>query len=247
MVHWLMVKLLFLELLFVSALVGALLGALVFFKKPKYAWAVAVLAFAGMYWFDHSRWGAGRDVGFIVAITGILLPLPVSFKVHEWLVAFGRRFNDGADSKPVDILRHLRQPSWVATFIVMTVVFVVLDSSVLSRVRDKVQSRERDETHLHVRMGDVTEIGHITGVSREINYGTWDTNIRWWVKIAGSGDVYYCDWDGGYSGFSKGDDVEFIHTKSSDMDAMVYGYLVERHSKEQGHTASVEGSDISDF
>jgi hypothetical protein len=95
----------------------------------------------------------------------------------------------------------------------------------------------------------VSEIGYIYDEKRTIDFKSWLQNrrIKWWVKVSSTNRIYSCDWESGFSNFSKNDRVELIHKKSN-IDTNIYsGFIVGVSGKQRGRSAAVWAVDVEDI
>jgi hypothetical protein len=85
----------------------------------------------------------------------------------------------------------------------------------------------------------ISEIGYIYDLRRVIDFQSREETIKWWVKISSTNKIYACDWQSGFSKFSKGQIVELIH-KRSDISTDDYaGFIVGINGSQSGRSSFV--------
>jgi hypothetical protein len=235
MIQWLTNALLFAEFILIFALTGAVIGALIFWKRTRLAWTAAIITFAGLSWIARSGiLGSGRaDVDF--TMVALIADVFVGCQVYK---AYER-----AKNKPRPPLSMNEKKRLVALAVSTVAAFTILDFSVWSQIKTNMRRLETHVVAPYLYAESVTETGHIYDVRREMDWTKRRWNVTWWVEIEATGALYYCDWDFGYSGFSKGDPVTFTHSKVSDQDESIYGFL-EGLQKAHLRYTTVEGSEV---
>lgn len=153
--------------------------------------------------------------------------------------------HERAEYKPRPLLSINEKKRLVALAVLTVAAFAILDFSVWSQIKTKMRRLETQVVAPYTYAENVTETGYIYDVRREMDWTKRRWEVTWWVEIPATGALYSCDWDFGYSGFSKGDSVTFTHSKVSDQDEYVYGRL-EGLQKTRLRYAAVEGPEVDD-
>jgi hypothetical protein len=100
---------------------------------------------------------------------------------------------------------------------------------------------KRSEAVVEARVDDnsVSEIGYIYAMRDELFLRDDNTiNLVWFVKVPATGERYSCVWDGGFSRFKTGDDVQLIRPRDVSEEAG-YGYVTGLHDQLRGKSSSV--------
>lgn len=215
-----------LEWVFIFGVAAALIGALAFRKRAGLACAVGLAVFAGSGLF--ARWltrGSFLRLEVIFYIALVAVP-GGAVKMYEWLGSKQRR------GRAVSLR--------IAPVLAVAAFFGILAFYAWRSFEANTKALENQHVNFNVERDEVAERGRISGATREISLeqGRW---ALWWNVKTSDGENYLCSWDGGYSGFSKGESVVIVHLKSGDIDEG--GLLVALDGEQWEHLAWVGAID----
>ena len=130
-----------------------------------------------------------------------------------------------------------------------------------SRMENNIQEKENMQVHPKIFKGSIKEVGYIVDfrIKREFSFNFFEVlsnhsvfnekKIIWWIKIPSSKKVYACDYEGGYLGYVKNEEVELIHIdeENVDPDGEYDGYIIGLHDKSKEKATLVWAVDNEDY
>ena len=140
-----------------------------------------------------------------------------------------------------------QQRKWPKFVLACAVVAIAYCATTVVIAYRKSDRKESYEVVPLPEQGDISEIGYVYDVRDEIDFRNREREVRWWVKIPATNQLYSCSWEAGYAGFLKNDAVTLVHKRDEIDTDDHYGFMVGLHGEKKGRTAQVWAENTEDL
>jgi hypothetical protein len=116
------------------------------------------------------------------------------------------------------------------------------------KIDSDFKAKEKYVVRPQVDDGSLSEVGYVWESKTVTCIKNRTKRVYWWVRVPATHKQYLCEWQYGFSGFSKDDAVTMIQkAEGTDVPTDCAGYLIGLHGKVKDQPSSIVKHGVEDI